>query len=209
MSESRTHRVLIVEDHPIVCLGLRHLLERQGFEVCGEAASLAAASRSPALGQADLVTMDLSLGGEDGLDLVRQLNRERPGLPVLIYSMFEDSAHIDRALRAGARGYITKSETFERLAQAIHACLAGARYLSPIAERNWTDSAEARRDMEELSVQEHQAYRLLSRGLATAEIAGIMHVSPRTVESYFGRVQSKLGVKGMKELRRQALRSPI
>jgi len=209
MSEPRTIRVLIVEDHPVVRLGLRHVMEREGLEVCAEAGSIEAALRGPALASADLVTIDLSLGGEDGLDLVRRLTRDRPQLPVLVYSMFEDAAHIDRALRAGAKGYLTKGETFEVLAGAIRACLAGIRYLSPIAERSWIASAEARKGLEVLSAQEQQVYALLGQGLSTADIAEEIEVSPRTVESYFARIQIKLGLAGMKELRQQAIANPI
>jgi DNA-binding NarL/FixJ family response regulator len=208
VSESRTIRVLIVEDHPVVRLGLRHVMEHEGLEVA-DVGSIDAALRAPALASADLVTIDLSLGGEDGLDLVRRLKRERPSLPVLVYSMFEDAAHIDRALRAGAKGYLTKGETFEVLEGAIRACLAGIRYLSPIAERNWIDSAEARRGLDVLSAQEQQVYALLGQGLSTSDIAEEMGVSPRTVESYFARIQVKLGLAGMKELRQQAIANPI
>jgi DNA-binding NarL/FixJ family response regulator len=209
VSEPRTVRVLIVEDHPVVRLGLRHVMEHEGLEVCAEVGSIDAALRSAALATADLVTVDLSLGGEDGLDLVRRLARELPRLPVLVYSMFEDAAHIDRALRAGAKGYLTKGETFEVLAGAIRACLAGSRYLSPIAERSWIDSAEARKGLEVLSAQEQQVYALLGQGLSTAGIAEEMAVSPRTVESYFARIQVKLGLAGMKDLRQQAIANPI
>lgn len=209
MSEPRTIRVLIVEDHPVVRLGLRHVLEHEGLEVCGEAGCIDDALRGAALASADLVTIDLSLGGEDGLKLVRRLSRERPRLPVLVYSMFEDAAHIDRALRAGAQGYLTKGETFEEMAGAIRACLAGIRYLSPIAERNWIDSAEARKGLEGLSAQEQQVYAMLGQGLSNSGIAEAMEVSPRTVESYCARIQIKLGLAGMKELRQQAVDNPI
>ena len=122
MSERKAIRVMIVEDHPVVRLGLHHMLEKEGLEVCAELDSGEAALRDPSLAMVDLVTIDLSLGGENGLDLVRRLTRDRPRLPLLVYSMFEDAAHIDHALRAGAKGYLTKGEAFEVLAGAIRAC---------------------------------------------------------------------------------------
>jgi DNA-binding NarL/FixJ family response regulator len=207
VTEARTIRVLIVEDHPIV--GLRHVLEHEGMQVCGEVQSIEGAIQSVALTGPDLVTIDLSLGGEDGLDLVRRLSVERPRLPVLVYSMFEDAAHIGWALRAGAKGYITKGETFDVMPLAIRSCLAGNRYLSPISERSWLNSAEIRKALEALSAQEQQVYTLLGQGFSNAAIADGMHVSPRTVESYLARIQVKLGLTGMKELRQQAVANPI
>ena len=171
MSERKIIKVLIVEDHPVVRLGLRHMLEKEGLEVCAEVASINAALRHPSLATADLLTIDLSLGAEDGLDLVRRLTRDRPRLPLLVYSTFEDAAHIDHALRAGAKGYLTKGETFEVLTGAIRACLAGTRYLSPIAERAWFQSAEVRKTLEVLSAQEQQVYTLLGHGFSTSGIA--------------------------------------
>jgi DNA-binding NarL/FixJ family response regulator len=200
---------MIVEDHPVVRLGLRHLLEKEGLEVCAELGSIDAALHDPTLATVDLVTIDLSLGSEDGLDLVRHLTRNRPRLPLLVYSTFEDAAHIDHALRAGAKCYLTKGETFEVLAGAVRACLAGNRYLSPIAERNWIQSTEARKGLEVLSGQEQQVYTLLGHGFSTDAIAEELEVSPRTVESYFARIQIKLGLAGMKELRQQVLAHPL
>lgn len=209
MSERKNIRVMIVDDHPVVRLGLRHMMEREGLEVSAELGSIEAALRNPALATVDLVTIDLSLGGEDGLDLVRRLAMDRPRLPLLVYSMFEDASHIDRALRAGAKGYLTKGETFETLVGAIRACLAGNRYLSPIAERNWIQSAEARKALGVLSSQEQEVYALVGHGLNNARIAEELEVSPRTVESYFARIQIKLGLEGMKELRDRATATPI
>jgi DNA-binding NarL/FixJ family response regulator len=200
---------MIVEDHPIVRLGLRHILEKEGLEVCAELGSIEAALHDPTLATVDLVTIDLSLGGEDGLDLVRHLTRDRPRLPLLAYSRFEDAAHIGHALRAGARCYLTKGEAYEVFAGAIRACLAGNRYLSPIAERNWILSAATRKGLEVLSGREQQVYTLLGHGFSIAAIAEDLEVSPRTVESYFARIQIKLGLAGMKELRKQVLAHPM
>jgi len=208
VTEARSIRVLIVEDHPIVRLGLRRALEQEGFQVCGEALAVAEAVLCVERDAPDLVTTDLSLGAEDGLDLVRRLSRTHPRLPVLVYSMFEDAAHIERALRAGASGYITKGEAFDVLPGALRTCLAGGRYLSPIAERTRTAAAEARAGLASLSGQERQVYDLLGQGGAIAAIAGELELSPRTIESYCVRIQAKLGLDGMKELRRQAAENP-
>lgn len=209
MSDRNPIQVLIVEDHPLVRLGLRNLLEKEGLEVCAEVDSVEGALLHPTLATAGLVTIDLSLGGEDGLDLVRRLTRDRPKLPLLVFSMFEDAAHIDRALRAGARCYITKGETYAVISGAIRACLEGIRYLSPIAERNWIQSAEARRRLKVLTAQELMVYALICQGYPTAGIAKEVRVSPRTVESYYARIQIKLRLAGMKELREHAIAYPV
>ena len=128
-------RVFIVEDHAIVRQGFDLLLEHEGIKVCGEAQSLVQARAGVGPAGPDLVMVDLSLGGEDGLELVRESARSSPDLPFLVVSMHGDGDHVARALRAGARGYVTKRETVDLLAPAIRECLLGRTYLSPKAEQ--------------------------------------------------------------------------
>lgn len=192
-------RMLMVEDHPAVRQGLRLLLEQESIQVCAEADSIETAIQSTAHCDPDLVMVDLHLGDEDGLELVRRLALEKPGLPLLVYSMFEDFAHVERALRAGAGAYVTKREAPHVLAHAIRECTAGRFYLSPRIEQKRAEPADA------LSLQEQQVFDLLGQGLNTAAIAARMDLSPRTVESYYARIQTKLDLPGMKELRQQAI----
>ncbi len=203
-------RVLLVEDHPAVCMGLRLLLEQNGLRVCGEARNgeqaLQALSESRAvLVMPDLVIIDLSLGEEDGLVLLRHLARQDPELPLLVYSMHEDAARVNRAFKAGARGYVTKRETGEVLVRAVRECLAGRTFKSPRAAQSLAEVPGEGAAPEPLSLQEQKAYDLLGDGRSVGEIAEQLAVSRRTVETYFGRIQVKLGLVGMRELRRHAI----
>ena len=197
-------RVLLVEDHPAVRQGLRLLLEDEGIQVCAEADHGAAAMLGAAREAPDLAVIDLALGDEDGLELLARFRRERPGLVLLVYSMFEDAEHVAQALAAGALGYVTKREAAEVLAQAIRECAAGRRFLSPrVASARGQGRAPAGL-LGTLSVQERQVYQLLGQGFSTSAIAARMDLSPRTVESYFARIQGKLDLEGMHALRRHA-----
>jgi len=209
MSGAKSVRVLLVEDHPVVRLGLHQLMEREGHQVCGEAATSAEAVAGITAGAPDLVVIDLCLGPENGMELLQNLALKHPALVFLVYSGLEDAVHIERALAAGARGYVTKGESFAVLGAAIRVCLAGQRYLSPKARGSLQQSPYVRELLESLSPQELDVYRLLGQGAATREIAARMDLSPRTVESYFARIQIKLGLTGMKELKRQATDKPV
>lgn len=196
-------RVLIVDDHPAVRFGLRLLLEREGLIVAGEADCLEAARQLATSSRPDLVIVDLSLGDEDGLDLLAELGRDQPGLALLVYSMHEDAEHIQRALGAGARGYFAKRESAAQLGEGLRSILAGAVYLSPrIAQA----LAEARTSASrQLSLKEQEIFDLLGEGLSGPAIAARLDLSPRTVESYFARMLAKLGLGGTRELRQQAI----
>jgi DNA-binding NarL/FixJ family response regulator len=200
-------RVVVVDDHPAVREGLTLLLAREAIEVCAVAekrsqALLAAQHTTP-----NLVLVDLSLGTESGLDLIGDL--ETQGVPVLVYSMFEDGDHVQRALAAGARGYVTKREMHRVLTEAIREVAAGREYLGPRAASALAAQLARtgkRASHRELSDREGEVYRLLGVGATTSEIAATMHVSTRTVESYCARLMEKLGVDGMRPLRRDAIR---
>jgi DNA-binding NarL/FixJ family response regulator len=209
LSESTVIRVFIVEDHPVLRLGLRHVLEHEGIQLCGEAGSIDEAIQGIEEVTSDLVMIDLSLGGEDGIELVQQLIKKNPAYLILVYSAFEDATHIERALRAGAIAYVTKAETHDLLGHAIRECIAERGYLSPKSKRSLLNSPYVRELLSTLSIQEQQVYKLLSQGVSTIEMASRLDLSPRTVESYFARIQIKLGLSGMKELRKQAVAKPI
>lgn len=209
MSGPKSVRVLLVEDHPVVRLGLHQLMEREGHEVCGEAATFAEAEAALRAGAPELVVIDLCLGPESGMELLQNLALKHPTLVLLVYSGLEDAIHIERALAAGARGYVTKGESFAVLGAAIRECLAGECYLSPKVRRSLLQSPYVRELLASLSPQELDVYRLLGQGVATREIAARMDLSPRTVESYLARIQIKLGLTGMKELKKQATEKPV
>jgi DNA-binding NarL/FixJ family response regulator len=203
MMDSAAIQVLMVEDHPAVRQGLRLLLEQEGIRICAEADSIEASLRCLTQVSPDLVMVDLHLGEEDGLDLVRLVTEQSPGLPLLVYSMFEDPTHVTQALQAGAKGYVTKREASAVLAHAIRECTAGRAYLSPRIGLNRAGSAAT------LSFQEQQVFHLLGEGHATSAIAAQLDLSPRTVESYYSRIQTKLGLSGMKALRQKAIRKHL
>lgn len=199
-------RILLVDDHPAMREGLALLLAPEGITVCASASSSADALALASAIPPDLALVDLSLGSENGLALIADLHAR--GVPTLVYSMHEDAGHVESAFSAGALGYVTKRELHRVLVDAIREVAAGRRSLSPnagvvLAERVTRPPAS---DFEqELSAQERQVFRLLGQGEGIREIAETMGISPRTVESYCARIQDKLGLDGMRELRRHAI----
>lgn len=198
--------ILMVDDHPAVRAGVSLLVSSEGMEVCAEAGSRDEALARLEAHHPDLAIVDLSLNREDGLLLVAELKAR--AVPVLIYSMHCDAQHVEDAFAAGARGYVTKSEFSGVLVEAIQEVCAGHRFLSPktavalserIAEPHGSESRCS------LSAKEREVYRLLGDGESTFEIAAAMSISTHTVESYYARIQLKLGLEGMHELRRHAI----
>ena len=203
MSGPDQPRLFLVDDHPLVRTALAQLLAGAGFDPAGQAGTSAEALAHPALAASHLAVVDLALGEEGGIDLIRKLRAR--GQAVLVYSMHEESHVIRRALEAGAGGYVTKREAAESLATAIRAVLAGARYLSPRAEA----ALQELTPVDGLSGQQQQIYRLLGQGAANEDIARQLGISVRTLESYCVRIMDKLGTQGVKELRRQAIRGAL
>jgi DNA-binding NarL/FixJ family response regulator len=194
----------MVDDHPAVREGLRLLLEQEGMLICGESGEVETALKEVPAASPDLVMVDLSLGQESGLTLLRSLSGLVPEVPLLVYSMHEDSFHIEQAFAAGASGYVTKREVSAMLTLAIGELLAGRGYASPRAERLLGAVPHEERRAEPLSPRELLVYRLLGEGYATAGIAEELAVSRRTVDSYYARILEKLCIHGMEELRRHA-----
>lgn len=198
MTTSPGIRIFLVDDHPAVLDGLTLLLAQDRHVICGAAATRAELLERLAPSRADLVLVDLALCGESGLDLLPEISAL--GLPVLVYSMHEDQATISRAMEKGARGYVTKRETSGELLVAVRHIHAGELHVSPRAAAS-LDSQEA----QALSERERQILDLIAQGETHAEIASCLDVSVRTVESYCARIIDKLGLSGMKALRKHAL----
>ncbi len=199
-------RVLVVDDHPAVREGLGLLLSSDGIDVCAEAGRRAEALELVAARRPDLAIVDLSLDGEDGLLLVSELRSL--DLPTLVYSMHDDARHVGGAFAAGALGYVVKSEFRGVLVEAIRAVRARRRFVSPRAAVALADrlaGPPAPEALARLSRKEREVYRRVGQGDGTHEIADAMRISPHTVESYFSRIQLKLGLEGMHDLRRHAI----
>jgi DNA-binding NarL/FixJ family response regulator len=201
-------RVFLIDDHPAVRQGLALLLSQDYHAVCGEAENRMETLERLDCSRPDIALVDISLGDESGLDLVADLRKQ--GIPVLIYSMHEDSATVEQAFGYGANGYVTKREVSDVLLEAVRHVVDGKRYVSPrVAQslaRRVLPSPEANRG-DLLSEQERRIMYMLGRGESNADIAERLAISARTVESYCSRIIEKLGLEGMKALRKFAIRN--
>jgi DNA-binding NarL/FixJ family response regulator len=199
-----------VDDHPIVRLGIRQMLSTDpGLTVCCEAESADAALQLAKRSKADLAIVDLSLGQVTGLELVRQLHEAVPDLPVLVLSMHDEALFAERALRAGARGYIMKHEAIDGLVGAIRHVLSGRIYVSErmsqdILERVGRQELPSGGRLGNLSDRELEVFEMIGRGLSTATIADQLGVSVKTIETYRSNIKTKLNLKDAADLIRFA-----
>ena len=211
-AEGRT-RVYLVDDHPLVREWLANLIDQQpDLAVCGEAGSAAAAMSGIGAAKPDVAVVDISLGGRSGLELIRDLKLQHPGVAVLVLSMHDEDLYAERALRAGARGYIMKREVTRNVIVAIRRVLAGGTYLSErlaaaLAEKLVRGTPPAPESpIARLSDRELEVFRMLGRGLATRQIAASLRVSAKTVQAYAARIKEKLALSSSTELLREAIR---
>jgi len=211
-SASRKARVLVVDDHPIVRQGVAQLINHEAdLAVCAEADSAAEAVRAVAESRPDVAVVDLSLREASGLELLKDLKVRFPRLPVLVLSMYDESVYAERALRAGARGYIMKEAPPEQVLEAIRRVLAGEVYLSGAASSRLLKRLTAGRPrevqspMDGLSDRELEVFRLIGAGLGNKEVARRLHLSPKTIDTYRARLKEKLGLASAKELLRHAI----
>jgi DNA-binding NarL/FixJ family response regulator len=208
-------RLLLVDDHPILRQGLAQVLNQQPhLEVCGEANDCAEALAAVERLQPDLALIDLSLRLGDGIDLLKDMRLRYPKLLTLVLSMYDEFLYAERALRAGARGYIMKQEKLERLLLAIDRVLAGHIYVSDqvaaqavqrLAGGVVPDATGAGAYVESLTDRELQIFRLIGRGLGTRLIAESLHLSRKTIESHREHIKTKLGLKDGNELIQRAI----
>jgi DNA-binding NarL/FixJ family response regulator len=191
--------VLIVDDHPAMRHGLTEIFNQQSdLRVCGAAATAAEARDAVRALQPDLVLMDVTLGEDNGLELVKDLKVQVPGLPVLALSMHDESLYAERLLRAGALGYIMKAEPIPRLLQAIRKVLRGEMYVSERMANHLLRAAvkpaerTAATPVERLSDRELEVFELLGRGHSCAEIAAQLHLSRKTISAHRENIKRKL-----------------
>ena len=206
--ETRACRIFVVDDHPGVREGLTLLLEQRGICVCGDAGDGAETLRRLESARPDLVLVDLSLEGQSGVALIEQLHAR--GVVVVVYSMHEDATHVKESFSAGATGYVTKREGADALVRAIGEVFAGRRYLSEQSRDRLIDDSLGNDypQSHHASLSEREAMVLdrTGDGDSSKDIAQRLHISPRTVETYYTRIMEKLGLTNMKELRRYAIR---
>lgn len=205
-------QIFIVDDHPIVRQGLKTLIEQEGdLHVCGEAGSAAEAMKLFPDCNPDLILVDISLKGPDGLELTKSIRSVRPNLPILIVSMHDESLYAERVLRAGANGYIMKEEVAHNIAGAIRKVLQGDIYMSNRMRQKILRGVAGQRtntassSIERLSDRELEVFRLLGQGLGTRKIADDLHLSVKTIETYRAHIKEKMGLKNAAELVRQAV----
>jgi DNA-binding NarL/FixJ family response regulator len=207
MSVART-RILLVEDHQMVREGLRSLLAGEpDFEVVGEAADGIDAVRLAAQLAPEVVVMDIGLVGLSGVETTKRLVRERPGTIVVALSMHDDAPTVDRALRAGARGYVLKGSGVAALCDAIRTVRRGETYLSPAVSEYVLQGFLGREkaDVDPLSEREAGILRLIADGLTGRQIAERLGLRPKTVENHRARIMEKLGIHTTAGLVRYAL----
>jgi DNA-binding NarL/FixJ family response regulator len=206
------HRVFIVDDHPLVREGLTNLINGQNdLIVCGEAKGSAEAMEGIAEERPDVAVIDISLTNESGLELIKTLARQCPQVAVVVLSMHDETLYAERALRAGARGYVMKHETSKNVLASIRRVLAGGVYVSErivnkMALRlSSSRRAAARSPVERLSDRELEIFQLLGQGRSPSEIAVDLNLSLKTVQAYCARAKEKFGVTSLTELLRAAI----
>ncbi|MFM7056181.1 MAG: response regulator [Planctomycetota bacterium] len=206
----RTASVLLVDDHPLMRAGLRaRLAAESDLKVIGEAASEAEALELLRQGLPDLAIIDISLRDSSGLDLVRQIRARSSACKVLVISGFRESIYGERALRAGALGYLNKQETDDRLLEAVRTVLKGKRFCTPIlTQRLMTQALNGDQDLrgvERLTDRELDVYRMIAEGFSSGVIAAKLFISTHTVDTHRENIKRKLGLRSAGELTRSAV----
>jgi DNA-binding NarL/FixJ family response regulator len=207
------HSLLVVDDHPFMRAGIAQLIERQpDLRVCGEAGQPSEAFAALARTRPDLVLTDLTMPGRSGLEFIRDLRAAEPNLAILVISMHDELVYAERALRAGARGYIMKEAGGEALLAAIRQVLRGEVYVSPRMSARLLDALSARRPrashspIEQLTDREFEVFQLIGQGKGTREIAAQLGLSPKTVDVHRANLRAKLKLGDMTALIQHAVR---
>ena len=216
--EGRTEKkaVLVVDDHPLMRQGLALLINQQSdMQVCGEAEEGQAAMQAIAQRRPDIMILDISLNGPDGLELLKSIRASDPDLPVLILSMHDEAIYAERALRARANGYIMKQEATEKVLVAMRRILNGDLYLSDRMSNKMLQQfiggapSMIQSRISSLSDRELEVFCLIGEGRATREIAEKLHLSVKTVETYQAHIKEKLSLRSGRELIQHAIQWKI
>lgn len=201
----------MVDDHPIVRKGFANLINNEpDLQICGEAEDISQALRVAREAEPDLAIIDLALKAGNGLEVIKALKSHNPNIKMLAASALDESLFAERALRAGAQGFISKNEAIENLIGAIRAVLAENIYLSPKMTQRLLHHVSGRgltiesSPVERLTDRELEVFQLLGEGLSTRQIAAKIHLSPKTIDRYRDNIKQKLQLKNATELIRQA-----
>ena len=205
-------KILIVDDHPIFRMGMKELINHEDdFTVCAVATDIAEAMQALVDNAPDMAIIDVALADENGLDLVQQIHAQQKDFPMLVLSMHDESVWAERAIRAGAKGYVMKKEASESVIAALRTLREGkihvsASMVSILLNKLQDDSAEEESAAEEsLTEREAEVFRLLGEGFSTREIAEKMTLGIKTIGTYRDRIKQKLGLKNATELTRRAV----
>jgi len=206
-------RILLVDDHPMTREGLAANINRQpDLEVCGEASNPAEAIAILSRLNPDLMVTDITMPGRSGIEFLKDAHALMPDLPMLVLSMHDEMLYAERALRAGARGYLMKDAGSAKLLEVIRLILSGQSYVSPQMSARLLDALTGRRPrgsaspIEKLSDREFEVFRLLGSGKSTKEVAQALNLSPKTVDVHRGHIKQKLQLKDAASLLHHAVR---
>ena len=212
MKTNELIRVVVVDDHPMVRGMLTHLIGKEpGMSVCGQADNIHQAQQIIETEKPDIAVVDITLKGSSGLELIKNLKALESDVPVLVLSMHDEALYAERAFRAGARGYITKSEDSEEVMLAIRHVLAGEVYASPAFTsqllKNLTETGKRQPEsvLGQLTDRELEVFHLIGQGRTTNEIAVSLNLGSKTVDTYRTRIKDKLGLKNGAELHHRAV----
>ncbi|MCG6942546.1 MAG: response regulator transcription factor [Thiohalocapsa sp.] len=204
-------RILIVDDHPLVRAGLRSLIDAEpDLTICAEVSNVRDAVEVARAEAPDLVLVDISLDDGNGIELIKRLKVHNPDLKMLVCSMHDESLFAERAINAGARGYVNKHQVTEQVLEAIRQVLAGRIYLSEKMVERVINGFAKKKDggassIEDLSDRELEVFGLIGQGLSTSKIAERLHLSVKTVETHREKIKRKLQLATGGELVRHAV----
>ena len=213
MASTARKRILVVDDHPMTRAGIVHLIDKQpDMVVCCEAENPVEALSAISKERPDLLVTDMTMPGRTGVEFVKDVLALHSGLPILIVSMHDEVIYAERALRAGARGYIMKEAGGEKLLAAIRHVLSGQVYVSEQLSAKILDNLTGQKPrgshspIEKLSDREFEIFQLIGQGKSTRDIAQQLHLSPKTVDVHRGHIKEKLELKDATALVRHAVR---
>jgi len=209
VGESEKVRVFLVEDHPVMRLGLKMMLLERGFDICGEASTTQEAFVALPNVSAHVAIFDLSLNGETIFEALKQVRYEHRNLGIIVYSMHDSQLFVENAMKLGVNAYVTKADPVETLVDAIAAVRSGRQFMGPTLTKSLGERLDGNGlvgSTHELSERELEVLTFLGRGFGRTEIAASLSLSTRTIETFIERIKGKLNVTNNRELLREAIR---